>query len=331
MSEIRQNIATKDWVIIATERAKRPKDFLKKRKEEVKLPEYVENCPFCPGNEKMAPVENFSIRDGKNWKVRVIPNKFPAVSAVGKLINREKGIIRWVSGVGIHDVIIETPKHNLTTALLDNEQVLDIIKTYKERYLDVMKDDRVELIMFFKNHGESAGTSLEHPHSQMVATPVVPSYIRQRIADTMHYYDDHRECIFCKMLREEIKMGERIILESKNFVGFIPYAALSPFHIWILPKRHMASFPEINDEEMVDFADVLKTILKKIYYGLNNPDYNYVIRSLPGISRKNRFFHWYFSIIPRVSKAAGFELGSGMFINVALPEESARFLRGVKG
>lgn len=329
MSEIRQNIATKDWVIIATERAKRPKDFLKKTKETAVLPEYMDNCPFCPGNEKMAAVENFSIREGNAWKVRVIPNKFPAVAS-GELINRENGIMRWVSGVGIHDVIIETPKHNTTTALLDDKQVINIIETYKKRYLDIVKDEKVELIIIFKNHGESAGTSLEHPHSQMIATPVVPSYIRYRIADAMSYYDDHRECVFCKMIRGEKESGERIIFETKHFVSFIPYAALSPFHIWILPKKHMASFPEINDEEMVDFAGVLKAVLKKIYSGLDNPDYNYVIRSLPGACRKNNFFHWYLSIIPRVTKAAGFELGSGMYINVALPEESAKFLREVK-
>jgi UDPglucose--hexose-1-phosphate uridylyltransferase len=330
VSEIRQNIATKDWVIIATERAKRPEDFVKKKKEKVILPGYSESCPFCPGNERMSPVETCSIREGNRWKVRAIPNKFPAVSPEGELVNREDGIVRLVSGVGIHDVIIEGPEHNLTTAQFEKGRILDIISVYKKRYLQVMEDDRVELVTIFKNHGESAGTSLEHPHSQLVATPVVPSSIRQRIADAMHYYDDHRECVFCRALREELEAGERVILETANFAVFIPYAALSPFHIWIMPKRHTASFPEINDAEMEDFAGVLKTVLGKIYHGLDDPDYNYVIRSLPGIARKNSFFHWYLSIIPRVSKAAGFELGSGMFINTALPEESAKFLRGVE-
>ena len=330
MSEIRQNIATKDWVIIATERAKRPRDFLKKKKKKAKLPEYDRECPFCPGNEHRAPVETFSIREGGKWKVRSIPNKFPAVSDTGKLLSRGKGIIRRTSGIGMHDVIIETPLHNMTTALLDNEQVLDIIAAYRARYLEVMKDPRIELVMFFKNHGERAGTSIIHPHSQMVAIPVVPAYIRYRIEEAMRYYDDHRECVFCRMLREELKTGERVILDTRYFTVFMPYAALSPFHTWILPKRHMSLFTEISEEEMLDFASVLKTVLKKIYYGLEDADYNYVIRSMPGAAGSNRYFHWYFSIIPRVTRSAGFELGSGMFINTALPEESAKFLRKVK-
>ena len=145
----------------------------------------------------------------------------------------------------------------------------------------------------------------------------------------MRYYDANRRCVFCDMLNEEMKTNERLILESSDFVAFTPYAALSPFHAWIIPKRHMSGFPQINDKEIDDLARILKSVLKKLHVGLNNPDFNYVIRSLPGPVRENPFFHWYISIIPRVTLSAGFELGSGMFINTSIPEESAEYLRNI--
>ena len=331
MSELRQNIALREWVIIADERAKRPHDYIQKKGNENILKEYVENCPFCPGNEHLAPPEISSIRDSNgNWLVRSIPNKFPALSSEGDLIHEDEGIKRRMTGVGFHEVIIETPKHNLNTALLDDLQVINIIRIYKERYLDILKDKRIELIIIFKNHGRSAGTSLEHSHSQLIATPVVPQDIRNRIEESMRYYDDHRRCVFCDMIKEEIRAKERIVLETSSFVAFIPYAAFSPFHIWILPKRHMSSFPQLTDQDMEDFAKNLRIVLKKLYVGLNDPDFNYVIRSIPGMPRERPFFHWYLSIIPRVTLTAGFELGSGMFINTSIPEESAEFLRNLE-
>jgi len=330
MSEIRQNIATREWVIIANERAKRPDDFVQKEKTDKTISEYVETCPFCPGNEHLAPPETFSLRnDQGDWLVRSIPNKFAALSETENLTHQERGIIRRMSGAGIHEVIVETPKHHLVTALLDNHQVIQIIQAYKVRFLSALKDERMELVTIFKNHGSSAGTSLEHPHSQLIATPIVPQHIRSRIEEATRYYDDHRRCVYCDMLKEEINVNERIIFESSHFVAFTPYAALSPFHLWLLPKRHMSSFPQINDVEMQDFSNTLRVVLKKIYMGLNNPDFNYVIRSCPGPIKETPFFHWYLSIIPRVSLAAGFELGSGMFINTSVPEESADFLTNI--
>lgn len=331
MPEIRQNIAIEEWVIIATERAKRPEDFIKQKKGENILPEFSETCPFCPGNERLTPPETFSLKDemGK-WLTRCMNNKFPALSCEGEPIYKEDGIKRSITGIGLHKVIVETPKHNMTTALLENEQIINILNTYKYLYLRGLKDKCVELIIIFKNHGESAGTSLEHPHSQMIATPIVPYHIRNRIDMAMHYYDNHLHCVFCRMIRDELKEKERIVFESSYFVAFIPYAALSPFHLWILPKRHMSCYPQIDENEINDLAYILKTVLKKVYMGLDNPDFNYVIRSLPGQIRENKFFHWYISIIPRLSKAAGFEMGSGMFINTALPEVSAEFLRNIK-
>ena len=329
MPELRQNLATKEWVIVSTERAKRPEQF-KTEKVKKELPSYDQTCPFCPGNENRTPYETFVLKRNEEWKVRVVPNKFAALSSGGHLERKIEGLTRWMSGVGIHEVVIESPLHNLSIATLSQGDVADVISVYRNRYLAASNDPRVRLVTIFRNHGESAGTSLEHPHSQLIATPVVPSHIRYRIEEAMRYYDEHGECVFCSMLRDELKVKERIVLETASFVSFIPYASLSPFHTWILPKRHMASFAEINDIEVEDLALSLKTTLAKFFYGLSNPDYNYVIRSVPIQERECEYYHWYISIVPRLIRTAGFELGSGMFINTSLPEENAKFLREIK-
>lgn len=329
MPELRQNLITREWVIIATERAKRPEEF-KKEKKKITLPEYDPNCPFCPGNEDKTPQEVFAIKKEGKWKVRVVLNKFPALSKEGEKVRKIEGIKRCMNGVGIHEVIIETPFHNKTTALLSQEDVKDILITYKTRYIEISRDKRIEMIIIFKNHGESAGTSLIHPHSQIIATPVVPLEIRHRMEIAMNYFDDTGECIFCRILNEEISDGERIVLESKHFLAFIPYAAFSPFHLWIFPKKHTPSFRYINEEEIEDLSYNLRTLLRKLYFGLDDPDFNYCIRSVPTDDPDVDYFHWYLTIVPRVTKTAGFELGSGMFINTALPEESAKFLREIK-
>lgn len=331
MPEIRQNLVTKDWVIIATERAKRPEDFKKTGKTKEVLTEYDKKCPFCPGNEAaMSPEETLRIEKNGKWQVRIIPNKFPALSKTGERIRTVDGIKRKLTGVGLHEVVIETPLHNMATALLPPDDFCSIIKSYKMRYNEMSQDNRIEMIIIFKNHGEAAGTSLIHPHSQIVATPVVPSQVRERFNDAQKYFDENFECVYCKILSEELKDGSRIVFETRHFVAFIPYSALSPFHCWIYPKRHCSSFGDITDGEISDLAVNLQTMLKKYYFGLDNPDFNYVLRSSPTDLKNLDFFHWYISIVPRITKTAGFELGSGMFINSSLPENDAKFLRDVK-
>lgn len=330
MPELRMNLISDEWVIIATERAKRPEDFVKVKKDKVDKPEYKDSCPFCPGNEKQTPPSTFLVGDEKNWKVRVVLNKFGALSYEGEKTRKVGMSFQSMNGVGIHEVIIENPRHNAFIASMSNEEVVNIIKTYRQRYLTAGQDKRIESVVIFKNHGASAGTSLEHPHSQLIATPIVPPQIRRRVNQAIGYYDFTGECLFCKTLETELKAKERIIFETRHFVSFINYAALSPFHIWIFPKRHTASFGEINDDEILDLAVNMKSILGKLYVGLDNPDFNYIIRSIPVNEKGTHYFHWYLSIIPKVTQTAGFELGSGMFINVALPEKSAEFLRNVK-
>jgi UDPglucose--hexose-1-phosphate uridylyltransferase len=329
MSEIRQNVITRDWVIIASERARRPNDFVRSSRAEISLPPHDPNCPFCPGNEQAAKDECFRLEDTTGWRVRAVANKFPALRPIGKRVRRVEGLRRSMAGVGVHEVIIEHPQHNLTTALLGVEDVADILRVYQQRYLAVKKDPRIEAIVVFKNHGERAGTSLHHAHSQLAATPVVPNQVRNRAEEAIRFYDDMGECIFCKTLTDELAAQERIIIASQHFVAFIPYAALSPFHTWIFPRRHASSFEETTSGEIADLGDVLRLLLAKLYCGLGDPDYNYVIRSSPTYDGHTSYFHWYLSIIPRISRTAGFELGSGMFINPTLPEASAKYLREV--
>lgn len=327
MPELRYNVITRDWVIIATERAKRPDQFKSKATRET-VPSFVAGCPFCPGNEHMTPPETYVVPNGKTWQVRVTPNKFAAVSLQGERHRSIQGIRRTVTGVGIHEVIVETPDHSKTTALLEDREVEVIIQTYLNRFKRASTDPRVEQVTIFKNHGEAAGTSLEHPHSQLIATPVITTQLRDRLFSALHHFDEYGECIFCRVLEQELKDGARLVVETPHFVSFVPFAALTPFSILIMPRRHMACFAEMKEVEAVDLAHNLRRTLARLYHGLADPDFNYVVRTATMEDCGVKYYHWYVSIIPRLTKMAGFELGSGMFINVSLPEENAGFLRG---
>ncbi len=329
MEELRQNIITRDWVIIAKGRTERPDEFAPKKKERSLLPVYVANCPFCVGNEAETFEETFAVSDEQGWKVRVVPNRFPALSAHGERTRKVSGIFRSMPAVGIQEVVVEHPRHDMTMALMPVAHVADVIRAYRQRYESVREDERIEAIIIFKNHGEAAGTSLSHPHSQLVATPIVPNQFRIRVEESIRYFDDTGECVFCRTMAEELASRERVIEENDHFVAFIPYAALSPFHTWIFPKRHASSFDEITEPEIENLAPVLKGVLARLHIALDNPDYNYSIRSIPTGERRTDYFHWYLTIIPRVSKTAGFELGSGMFMNASVPEENAALLRSV--
>ena len=329
MPELRFNVITREWVIIATERAKRPDQFVRKEAKK-QLPEHDAKCPFCPGNEAMTPPATFVMPDNSNWRVRVTPNKFAALNYEGERKRLVQGIRRTVSGVGIHEVMVETPAHNMTTALLSDREVEYIIQTYMDRFRFASSDSRIEQVTIFKNHGDAAGTSLEHPHSQMIATPVITSQLRLRLSHALEHFDEYGECIFCRVLEQELQEGARVVLETGHFVAYVQFATFTPFSFLIMPRRHMACFAEINDAEAADLSHTLRRCLAKLYHGLGDPDFNYVLRTAPVEYSGVKYYHWYVSVIPRLTKLAGFELGSGMFINVSLPEENAAFLRGVK-
>jgi UDPglucose--hexose-1-phosphate uridylyltransferase len=317
-------------VIIATERARRPDEFIRPKKAVDPVPAFEPGCAFCPGNESMSAVETYRVADRDGWQVRVVENKFPALSREGDRVRRIDGVYRSMSGVGFHEVVVEHRRHDLSPALYSVEDLSRILVAYKERYRQIRKDTRVEAIIIFKNHGESAGTSLAHPHSQIAATPIVPTQVRHRLDEAIRFFDETGEGVFWTTLRREVADRIRIVASTDSFVAFIPFAALSPFHLWIFPVRHCSSFDEIEEYEITDLAVTLRTVLGKLYYGLNDPDYNFSIRSIPAREGEREYFHWYLTVIPRIVRTAGFEIGSGMYINTSLPEESARFLRGVQ-
>jgi len=331
MPELRQNPATKEWVIVATERAKRPEDFAPLKIEE--KTEAINHCPFCEGNESLTPHEILAYRtygtkaDTPGWWIRIIPNKFPALVPQGNIRRiKQEEFFRYMDGIGEHEVIIESPRHDQTIAIMEQKQVEEIFLAYRERYITLSQDPRFELVTIFKNHGMAAGTSVKHPHSQVIATPITPLHIRHRLDEAMRFFDDNGECVFCVMLQKELAIKERIVFETENFAAFVPFAASSPFETWVLPKKHDSSFQSTTPERTKELGFVMKTILAKIYKSLRDPDYNYVIRSSPSHEKDVEYYHWHIQVIPRVSAVAGFELGSGIYINSVIPENAAKFL-----
>lgn len=332
MPELRQNIATKEWVIIAPERARRPNEYARRAGPPPEpQPTWDPSCPFCPGREEELTLIRHEVPgpDG-TWQVRIVANRYPALSAEAPAGRLTSGFFRSSGGFGVHDVVIESPVHNLTTALLPDEEIALLLGAFRDRGRQLATDDRLRQAVFFKNHGPFAGTSVGHPHCQLAALPVVPAHVRARLEEAMRYHDEHGSCVFCDMWRQELTAGARVLVENEGCVAFVPFAALSPFHIWIIPKTHRPLFTSATDQELGELASVLRLVLLKIHHGLADPSYNFVIRMAPFPYERVPWFHWYVSIVPRVSRVAGFELGSGMYINPSLPEDSARFLRDLE-
>lgn len=333
MSELRQNMATKQWVIIATERARRPEEFAdwSSRAAHELLPEFDNDCPFCPGNEEGPDMEVLRLPAPQGaWEVRVVKNKYPALKQEGARERVFDSLHRSISGVGYHEVVVETPLHNTTPAHLSPQELSEVLLAFQLRGRAMYQDERVEHVIYFKNHGPRAGTSLLHPHSQIIGLPVVPYDVRMRDEEARRYFDDNGACAYCSMLQDELRDRQRVVVENDDFVAFLPFAALSPFHTWILPRAHRASFLDVPQPALLHIAEIIGDVLRRMYYGLNDPDYNIVLRSAPAKLSRADHLHWYVSLIPRVTQNAGFELGSGMYINTALPEDSAAFLRAIE-
>lgn len=331
MSEIRLDPATEEWVIIARERAKRPDDFVHKRPKH-ELPEFSQSCPFCPGNESMTPNETLSYmqRGGNGWQVRAFINKFAALTPCGGTTRKlEAGFFTEMSGVGVHEVIVETPIHNKSMALLREDEVLSILHAYHERYNKLSQHPSAKQIIIFKNYGPSAGTSLEHPHSQLVVTPMVPKHIRIRHECAIRYYDKNGRCLYSDLIRHELNSGKRVVMDTKKYVAFHPFASRRPFETWIMPKNLQASFGSVSQEDLNDLAYVLRITLIRLYMGLNDPDFNYVIDTAPVGDENVPYYLWHMRIIPRLTEVAGFEIGSGIFINTAVPEDTSEFIRNL--
>ncbi|PKL46221.1 MAG: galactose-1-phosphate uridylyltransferase [Candidatus Riflebacteria bacterium HGW-Riflebacteria-2] len=326
MSEIRYNTITGDWVIIAVERSKRPMNF-SSAVAKADIPPYVAACPFCRGNESISPDEEFRVADNAGgWRIRTVRNKFSALSFSGEpvALNHAR---RTINGVGRHEVIIESPLHNRFMPFHSRQEINDLFSVYRNRFMAFYEDQRVRHVILYKNHGPEAGTSLEHPHSQIVGTPVVPGQVVQRIELAERSFRENGKCLFCKTMEEETAEEKRLVAETEHFVAFIPFASLSPYHVWIFPKVHSACFSTITEAAMVDLGALLVKVLGQLYTALCNPSFNFVIRSLSPQEAGLPYFHWYLAIVPRISKAAGFELGTGMYINSSVPEHSAENLR----
>ena len=330
MPELRQNFFTREWVIIATERARRPEELATHRPAP-SVPAFMETCPFCPGNESNTPTEllRFPADVSRAWAVRVIPNKFAALSRDVQPTRSPQDVWRRIDGFGFHEVIIEGPDHACCMALMPETQVASILRVYKERYNLLSMDRRVNHVTIFKNHGVDAGASQPHPHSQLIATPVIPSQVQYRLHEALRHYDEEGKCMFCHMVEREIDEQTRVVQKNEHFVAMEVFAAATPFATHIFPLHHMASFGDISAAEIMDLAQILRSLLAKIHVGLKNPDLNFTIRSGPSDYASARHFHWYISVIPRLTRMAGFELGSGMFINTVLPEAAAEFLRNI--
>lgn len=328
MSELRQDPTTKEWVIIAKERARRPNDFVQ-NKAKPELPIYKPDCPFCPGNDpKTSDTLLYKTPDNEGWRVRVLTNLFPALTPDGKVVRKkEDNFFLSLDGVGIHEVIVETPIHNTSLAMMTDSEVYDVLRAYKERYKALSKLPFVKLIIIFKNNGQAAGTSLEHPHSQLIAAPLVPRHIRTRHEVAIRYYDDTGRSLYSDLVNFEIRTGKRIVVETDRYIVFHPFASHRPFETWIVPRKQQASFLRVSMDDLEALSNVLRVMLLKIYKGLNNPDFNYVIDSSPIGEEDNKYYTWHLRIIPRLTEVAGFEIGSGIFINTALPEETAQFLK----
>lgn len=330
MSEFRQNMATGEWVIVAPSRGKRPSDFTSLLAKRKLPPPHRDDCPFCPGNEAQTPEPVYVKERASDWQIRVVPNKFAAVQPDSAATRTRAGSFLAAKGFGIAEVVIESPTHNQTIATMPLSEVTAVLTAYRDRQVAISKDENINYVTIFRNYGPLAGTSLEHPHSQIIATPMVPPHVRSPIDRAVQHYDKYGTCVYCDMLIEELRQKERVVLESDNFVAFCPWAARTPFESRIYPKRHMASFVSITDGEAEEMAWVLRSLLAKIYNVLENPDYNYILRSSPAGEEDARYLHWYMMIIPKITTPAGFEIGSGIYINIVPPEESARYLRDAK-
>jgi UDPglucose--hexose-1-phosphate uridylyltransferase len=332
MSELRKDAVVGRWVIIAADRARRPSDF---------GPEPVRprltSCAFCAGNEDMTPPEILAGRPAGSppntpgWAFRVVANKFPALRIEGDLEPSGEGPFDRMNGIGAHEVVIESPDHHASLATLSADAVADVLGAFRERFLDLKKDTRFQYILAFKNHGEAAGASLEHPHSQLIAMPIIPIMVTEELTGSAAYYEMKERCVWCDILREERRNRRRLILDDHGFVAIAPFAPRFPFETWILPARHRSAFEDSAIDELRGLAALLGDFLRRMNGLLNDPPFNFMLHSAPLTEPHLDHFHWHLEIIPKLTRVAGFEWGSGFFINPMPPEDAATALREARG
>jgi len=330
MPELRKDPVVGRWVIMSTERSKRPSDFAKVRGGRKGGP-----CAFCNGMEHLTPPEVLAYRNHgsaanqQGWRVRVVPNKFPALRIEGEPSRRGEGLYDLMNGIGAHEVVIETPNHDCELADLELRQIEEVLWAYRDRVLDLSRDERFRYVIIFKNHGVDAGASLEHPHSQLIALPILPLNVQRELRGASDYYQLKERCIFCDIVRQETQDRRRIIFEGEHFIAASPFAARFPFEVWILPKLHCSHFERAGTEQYRSLAQVLKVALGLLDTALDDPPFNYIIHSAPLREADSKHFHWHLEITPALTKVAGFEVGTGFYINPVPPEAAAAHLREI--
>ncbi len=328
MSELRRDPIIGRWNIIETEGPAGPETF------EVD-PQTMTGgkCPFCYGNELMTPPEIHVVRpqgsapNGPGWNLRVVSNKFPALKIEGELNRRGIGVYDLCNGVGAHEVIVESPDHQRQMSDLSLEEMANVITAFKLRSLDLRGDRRLKYTLIFKNFGLSAGASLEHSHCQLIALPIVPKRVQEELKGAQRYFEFRDRCPYCDMMSQELQEHERLVLENRSFVAICPFMSSFPFELWILPKIHGADFAQISPEAIGDFARILKETLTRLRVALSNPSYNFIIHTAPIETHEREEYHWHMELIPKLTKTAGFEWGTGFYINPTSPELAADVLR----
>lgn len=329
MPELRKDPVLGRWIIISEDRGKRPTDFLV---EESKASGGF--CPLCPGNERSTPPEVLvfgrEIGTGSNtpdWQVRVVPNKYPALIIEGELDKRAEGLYDRMSGIGAHEVIIESPGHDDIFSKLPTGHLRLVFQAFRDRIKDLERDPRFRYVMVFKNSGHAAGASLEHPHSQLVALPILPRMIVSELAGALSYYKYKQRCIFCDIIRQEVEQDVRVVCQNDDFIAITPFAPRTPFEMSILPKHHMSSFSLESDYRLTKLAELFSESLRRLDGCIPNVPYNFVLHTQPLRTDDLEHFHYHFEIVPKLSSIAGFEWGSGFYINPMPPEIAASYLR----
>lgn len=331
MPELRKDPILNRWVIISPDRGKRPQDFPVPAK---KLHKGI--CPFCHGNEKSTPPEILAFRpklsqtNSPDWTLRVVSNKFPALRIEGEMNPVNDGLYESMNGIGAHEVIIESPDHLGELDLLPVERIEDTLLAFKLRILDLTKDTRFQYILIFKNHGEAAGATLEHTHCQLIALPIVPELVREEIEGAQRYFDSNQRCVFCDIVAQENETQLRIVNQNERFITLCPYAPRFPFEMWLLPKFHSDRFENCAADDISLLAKLLKESLMKMRIALGEPSYNFVLHTSPMNGNNGQHYHWHIEIMPKLTKMAGFEQGTGFYINPILPEVAAETLRNTR-
>jgi UDPglucose--hexose-1-phosphate uridylyltransferase len=329
MPELRKDPILERWIIISKERSKRPTDFVVERSESK-----GGFCPLCPGNEKTTPAEVLVYgrepgagSNSSSWQVRVVPNKYPALVIEGDLDRRGEGLYDKMNGIGAHEVVIETPRHDERFSDLSPDRMRLVFKAYRERLLDLARDQRFRYVIVFKNHGRAAGASLEHSHSQLVALPILPWMAVAELDGSLAHYRHKERCVYCDIIRQDLQQEVRLVCQNEQFITLTPFAARSPFEMWLLPRQHNSSFAAHDDGSLGALAAIFRESLQRLDRCIPDVPYNFVLHTQPLHAAGLEHFHWHFEIVPKLTSIAGFEWGSGFYINPVSPEDACRYLR----